>query len=176
MKSLILLVCLWLSFAAQAAQYGGNTYTIRVSSVSPCLTLKIWDWSAEDHDKVKIVVDGQVWREFEIKHKAQTISVPIAFADADESIVEIIGTDDGTTGLPVVSYAVQASGLGTSTEVYKHETGVGTGNRYRIIKTKDDIYTQGWNWLTGREDTNVPECNSGDEGGQRIKQMSLGIF
>ena len=127
---------------------GGDSreQTIKVSSVSPFLTLKFWDYEAEDGDWVRIVVDGETYREFELKNAPKTVSIPILFSDNDEVFVNVIGTQSGNGP---VTYAVQATGLGSSVEVYKNYADVGTGNSYRIVKTKDDIFSVGVSFIAG---------------------------
>lgn len=125
---------------------GIRVQTIKVSSVSPFLTLKFWDYEAEDGDWVRIVVDGETYREFELKNAPKTVSIPILFSDNDEVFVNVIGTQSGNGP---VTYAVQATGLGSSVEVYKNYADVGTGNSYRIVKTKDDIFSVGVSYVAG---------------------------
>lgn len=125
---------------------GIRVQTIKVSSVSPFLTLKFWDYEAEDGDWVRIVVDGETYREFELKNAPKTVSIPILFSDKDEVLVNVIGTKSGNGP---VTYAVQATGLGSSVEVYKNYADVGAGNSYRIVKTKDDIFSVGVAFLRG---------------------------
>lgn len=133
---------------------GIGVQTIKVSSVSPLLTLKFWDYEAEDGDWVRIVVDGVTYREFELKNAPKTVSVPILFSDKDEVFVNVIGTRSGNGP---VTYAVQATGLGSSMEVYKNYANVGSGNSYRIVKTKDDIFSVGVGFITDFFDKNGPE-------------------
>lgn len=123
---------------------GIGVQTINVSSVSPLLTLKFWDYEAEDGDWVRIVVDGETYHEFELKNAPKTVSIPILFSDKDEVLVNVIGTKSGNGP---VTYAVQATGLGSSVEVYKNYADVGSGNSYRIVKTKDDIFSVGVRFL-----------------------------
>lgn len=145
---------------------GIRVQTIKVSSVSPFLTLKFWDYEAEDGDWVRIVVDGETYREFELKNAPKTVSIPILFSDKDEVLVNVIGTKSGNGP---VTYAVQATGLGSSVEVYKNYADVGSGNSYRIVKTKDDIFSVGVNflaWLFGIGNEKVSETR--DEDGTEI--------
>lgn len=125
---------------------GIGAQMINVSSVSPLLTLKFWDYEAEDGDWVRIVVDGETYREFELKNAPKTVSIPILFSDKDEVLVNVIGTKSGNGP---VTYAVQATGLGSSVEVYKNYADVGSGNSYRIVKTKDDIFSVGVSFIAG---------------------------
>lgn len=147
-RMMLMAASLVVPLAAWAAGNGGGiaVQTIKVSSVSPLLTLKFWDYEAEDGDWVRIVVDGEVYQEFELKNAPKTITIPILFSDQDEVFVNVIGTRSGNGP---VTYAVQATGLGSTTEVYKNYTDVGSGNSYRIIKTKDDIFSTGVNFIAG---------------------------
>lgn len=144
---------------------GIRVQTIKVSSVSPFLTLKFWDYEAEDGDWVRIVVDGETYREFELKNAPKTVSIPILFSDKDEVLVNVIGTKSGNGP---VTYAVQATGLGSSVEVYKNYADVGSGNSYRIVKTKDDIFSVGVGYVAGL----LGMGEEGDEAGECAKWHS----
>ena len=140
----VLIICAGIIFPA----FGTQPYEIRVSGISPVMFLEIWDYEAEDHDRVEIRMNGDRITEFEIKNQKQTISVPLVFEDdSTEVLVEIIGTFDGGGG---VTYAVRAIGLGTDTGVYRHGSAVGSGNAYRIIK-EQDLLTDIWHWMFGEE-------------------------
>lgn len=145
-RMMMLALCVAWPFALLSDTNGGGVgvQTIKVSSVSPLLTLKFWDYDAEDGDWVRIDVNGEKYREFELMHTPKTVSIPILFSDSDEVFVNVVGTQSGSGP---VTYAVQATGLGSSTEVYKNSANVGLGNSYRIIKTKDDIFSIGVGFL-----------------------------
>lgn len=149
-------LCWTLPIALCADGNGGGigVQTIKVSSVSPLLMLKFWDYEAEDGDWVRIVVDGETYREFELKNAPKTVAVPILFSDKDEVFVNVIGTRSGNGP---VTYAVQATGLGSSMEVYKNYANVGSGNSYRIVKTKDDIFSVGVGYVAGLFGTGLPK-------------------
>lgn len=121
-----------------------NVQTLQVSSASPFLTLEFWDYEAEDGDWVRIVVDGNPYREFELKNFHKSVTIPILFSEKKEIFVNVIGVKSGSGP---VTYAVQATGLGSSLSVYKNYADVGAGNSYRIVKTTDDLFSKGANFI-----------------------------
>ena len=116
-----------------------NVQTLQVSSASPFLTLEFWDYEDEDCDWVRIVVDGNPYREFELKNSHKSVIIPILFSEKKEIFVNVIGIKSGSGP---VTYAVQATGIGSSLSVYKNYADVGAGNSYRIVKTSDDFFSK----------------------------------
>lgn len=139
-------------FYFPAAAQNQKTYDIEVSGISPVLFLEIWDYDAEDHDRVKVTLNGTIISAFEITHTPKKVTVPLVFVDG-EAIVEIVGTYSGRGD---VTYAVRATGIGTEVETYKHSAGVGSGNSYRIVK-KEDFLTKLWNSIWGNNESTCLE-------------------
>lgn len=142
MKSLCFFMICFCAYIA----LGGDilVQTIKVSSISPLLTLEFWDYEAEDGDWVRIVVDGNPYREFELKNFHKSVTIPILFSEKKEIFVNVIGVKSGNGP---VTYAVQATGLGSSLSVYKNYADVGAGNSYRIVKTTDDLFSKVANFI-----------------------------
>ena len=146
---ILIMVALMLPmFYFPAAAQNQKTYDIEVSGISPVLFLDIWDYDAEDHDRVKVTLNGTIISAFEITHTPKKVTIPLVFVDG-EAIVEIIGT---YSGRGPVTYAVRATGIGTGVGVYKHSAGVGSGNSYRIVK-KEDSLTKLWNNIWGNNES-----------------------
>lgn len=144
---ILIMVALMLPmFYFPAAAQNQKTYDIEVSGISPVLFLDIWDYDAEDHDRVKVTLNGTIISAFEITHTPKKVTIPLVFVDG-EAIVEIVGTYSGRGD---VTYAVRATGIGTGVEIYKHRAGVGSGNSYRIVK-KEDFLTKLWNSIWGND-------------------------
>ena len=146
---ILIMVALMLPmFYFPAAAQNQKTYDIEVSGISPVLFLDIWDYDAEDHDRVKVTLNGTIISAFEITHTPKKVTIPLVFVDG-EAIVEIIGT---YSGRGPVTYAVRATGIGTGVGVYKHSAGVGSGNSYRIVKQEDSL-TKLWNNIWGNNES-----------------------